>query len=267
MSDYTRFGDLDGHNLEEPQLLAYCPRGVACYGCAMCVVDSPYSYGNGMMMAMPGSPVEMPGSPSSDCSASTASLDGYLSPPASPFHSEDSCSSFSSTSTSSTWTRHARPAKSSLRRVSSSRQQRRVTWDPETVFETRPLVRKRRRTLMEAADQEQEDSEISAPAPTKRSKMAESLESQASATFRPHIAHTSTKYASSMQTLCPELARSVVPCFDFSSCLAITMTKQTTPSTANIETSRPSTPATPSFVSFSIAKPKAPVVSSLLSKI
>lgn len=223
----------------------------------MCIGDESYSYGGGMLM--PGSPIEMPGSPSSDCSASTASLD-FVSPPVSPFPNEDSCSSFSSTSTASSWTRNARPAKSSLRRVGAAPRQRRVTWDPATVFETAPLISKRRRAA--AAAEALDDEEMLAPTPTKRTKLAEPLESQASATFRPHITATTNSHVSSMQ-LSAELAGSVVPCFDFSSCLAITMTKQTFgASTAPVVAFA----AAPTAINFSIAKPKTFATSKLLSK-
>lgn len=216
---------------------------------------------------MPGSPIEMPGSPSSDCSASTASLD-FISPPVSPYpHSEDSCSS----SSTSTWTRHARPMKSSLRRngrTAGCSQERRVTWHPATVFDTAPLISKRRRAAAAAEELAQAVAEEAMAAPTpKRAKFADSPQSNAQATFRPHIAPASSHFASSLHALAPELAESVVPCYDFSSCLAITMTKQTfTPSFHTASVSDATAPATPSFVAFSINKTKAPAASKLFSK-
>ena len=218
---------------------------------------------------MPGSPIEMPGSPSSDCSASTASMD-FISPPVSPYPSEDSCSS----SSTSTWTRHARPLKSSLRRncraTAGCPQGRRVTWHPATVFETAPLISKRRRAAAAAEELAQSVAEEAIAAPTpKRAKFADS-QSDAQATFRPHIAPASSHFASSLHTLAPELADSVVPCYDFSSCLAITMTKQTFTPNFNtapvIAEAKPITPAATPIVAFSITKSKAPVTSKLLSR-
>jgi len=233
MTDYMRLGDFVGH-YEEAHLMDYASMSEnAC---------------DGFNSGSPMSPMEMPGSPlsvGSDWSNSTATAD-YTSQPSSPYSEEYATK---------------KPLKPSLKRVGGAKRPKMsVRWDPETVFETRPLVKRRRPHSVIENDVEAEtvDVELKSPIPTKKAKIAE-LESQASVTTALHFLPSSI---STTTPVFPEASRTVIPSFNFNSFVALDTPTANVPEEKAEEKQSPS--SAPVFVPFSLVTRKLPATSSLL---
>ena len=204
------------------------------------------------------SPIEMPGSPSSVSSDSTNTTE-YMSQPSSPTPEDASTMSCKM------------PLKSSLRRAGqpSTRPRRTVTWDPNTVFETRPWLGKRRRSQVEEDEEENDlqgarccasfnDDLTAAPTPCKKAKFAEST------TTTTTVHQTSLANTTSCLPIFPEASRIVIPMFDFSSVLPLEtrpsqLSNASTSSTVHPTPSSSSPSERPSVVSFSLTPKRQPI--------
>lgn len=203
------------------------------------------------------SPIEMPGSPasvSSDSSCSTYTTE-YVSQPSSP-NCEDTTAMLD------------KPLKSSLRRAGqpSTRPRRTVTWDPNTVFETRPWLGKRRRSQVDEEDDDScgalqtsfdADGHLPAPTPTKKAKFAE-FDGASSASS----VHQTSLHSSGVLPIFPEASRIVIPMFDFSSVLPLETgsPNSTTSQTSVLHTPSPSLSERPSVAPFTLTPKRKPFV-------
>lgn len=180
----------------------------------------------------------MPGSPASvasDYSQSSSSTFDYCSQPTTPTPEELS---------------KKVALKPALRRHGSPRTAKRVSWDPNTVFETRPIQRKRSHSAMLQTQQSgSEDSEMCAPIPTKKAKIAE-LETHAAFTTALH--QLSFSPSPSTGNSFAEASRTVIPSFNFDAALVETSAAQSAPAALVVA-------ATPSFVPFSFTPKRRPV--------
>lgn len=218
-----RYEGYGSQNLEESQVIGYSLLNEnACDGFSV-----------NAQMDVPASP-----SSESDWSCSSASTE-CMSAPMSPSYSCDDLPL-------------KKPLKSSLKRAGTSSRKRTVTWDPTVVFETRPWSGKRRRCQVDDGDEDASDmTELKAPIPTKRAKLAE-IEQTASI-------HSALQFLPSLAPpVFPEASRTVIPSFNFStilsqpsSCLANDNQKADSQLDA-----LPSPPARPSFVPFTFVTPK-----------
>lgn len=186
----------------------------------------------------------MPGSPasdSSDYSQSSASTVDYCSQPSSPVPEEP---------------RKSIVLKPALRRhgVARGGPAKCVSWDPNTVFETRPIQRKRSHAaITQAEEPTQADTELCAPIPRKKAKIAE-LETHAAFSSALHQLPSFSNHPSNCYA---EASRAVIPSFNFDAMLVDTTTD-------NAPT--PAAPApNPTFVPFSLAPKRKSI--SLSSKL
>lgn len=248
MTDYLRCGDFVGHTDEESQFMGFCPMSEnACDGYGM----------NGGAM----SPMELPCSPASEGSdwSMSSTTTECMSQPTSPVPED-----------------LKKPFKSSLKRhgESGKRPKMSVRWTVDTVFETRPLVKRRRPSpsYNDEIESDEQDSELKAPIPTKKAKIAE-LETHAAAAtalhFLPPLSAAAPAPAAapySFTPIFPEASRTVIPTFNFSSFVARSANTMTTLASTSNSSTPSEKPATskPHFEPFKFAAPKSFSHSNLL---
>jgi len=217
-----RYEGYESQNREESQVMGYpLMNENACDG-----------YSVSTQMDMPASP-----SSESDWSCSSATTE-CMSAPMSPSSSEDEVNL-------------KQPLKSSLKRAGAASRKRTVTWDPNVVFETRPWSGKRRRSQVDYGDEDESDmTELKAPIPTKRAKLAE---------IEKSAFHSVLQFLPSLAPpVFPEASRTVIPSFNFSNILSQPSPCHTNAnhSAANLHDSLPSPPSCPSFVPFTFVTSK-----------